>query len=223
MGAVLTFASRFAPRRGPVLQGRALDSSSPEASTSASDWQPLIERMASGDGLAMQELYDRSSQMVFSLALRIVRNHEAAEDVTVEVYSQIWREAAAYDARRGSPYTWVLTVARSRAIDMMRARRRQGVPDSIDEIAELSSEAPGPEAVSVAAERQRLVLAAMEGLAPEQRQAIELAFFSGLSHSEIAEELSQPLGTIKTRIRIGMMKLRDSLGHLQPALALRQG
>jgi len=176
-------------------------------------------RAADGDQSAMADLYEASSAMVFGLALRILGDRDAAEDVVVEVYAQAWRDAASFDSERGEAGAWLLTITRSRAIDSLRSRRREIAGETIEAASGVAFEGPSPEETSSETQRRKLVRSALAGLRPEQREAIELAYFSDLSHAEIASRLSQPLGTIKTRIRLGMMALRDSLGHLESPLA----
>ena len=182
-----------------------------------STWTGLIQRTAAGDQHAIAEFYDATSHLVFGLALRILGDRSAAEDVVVETYAQVWRRAKHYDPSRGTPCTWLLTLTRSRAIDTRRARKHDRDSDPIETACDVQSSTPDPEATTAAAERHQFVRSALNGLSTEQREAIELAYFSGLSHTEIAAQLAQPLGTIKTRIRLGMMRLREVLGHLAPA------
>jgi RNA polymerase sigma-70 factor (ECF subfamily) len=174
--------------------------------------------MAAGDHSAMAELYDQTSALVFGLALRIVGEHAAAEDVVLEVYTQAWKQAAAFDPSRGSPSAWLLNLTRSRAIDQRRARRRDPATEPLETAGEISSDRPGPEAITAAAERQRFVQHALGSLSAELREVIQLAYFGGFSHSEISERLQQPLGTVKTRIRSGMMQLRTLLAPLNAPL-----
>jgi len=174
--------------------------------------ESLLAAIARGEESALAALYDETSPWVYGFTRRILRDTEAAEEVTLEVYLQAWRRAAEYSPRRGSPGAWLLTIARSRAIDRLRstaarARREEPFCEGFDP----PSAAIGPPAASAEAERQRLVAEAIASLPREQRRAIELAFFEGLSHGEIAERLGEPLGTVKTRIRLGMMKLRETL------------
>jgi RNA polymerase sigma-70 factor (ECF subfamily) len=184
------------------------------------DWAALIKRVADGDQSALTTLYDSTSRMVFGLVLRIVTDRSSAEEVLLDVYTQVWRQASTYDAQRGAPLAWLMTIARTRGIDRLRSGRQEHQRrESLDAIGEVSSHTTSPEADSVAGERRQLVRSALEKLSAEQREVIELAYYSGLSHSEIALKLGQPLGTVKTRTRLGMMKLRDMLrptmeGHL---------
>src|SRR5271168_683018 len=180
-------------------------------------WNGLIERAAGGDQSAMAELYDASSARVFGLAVRILGDRNAAEDAVVEVYAQAWRDASSFDVQRGNARAWLMTMTRSRAIDILRSRRREPSSEPLEAAGEVHSAGPGPEDQSSELQRRNYVRAALDSLRPEQREAIELAYFSDFSHSEIASKLGQPLGTIKTRIRLGMMALRELLQHLAAA------
>lgn len=177
-------------------------------------WAALIERMAHGDESALSSLYDRSSRLIFGLLLRILNDAGLAEEVLLDVYMQVWRQAGKYDPLRGKTLGWLVTIARSRAIDRLRSTRQEEMRrESIDAtggqaVAALTTAFEDP---TVAPERQRLVRGALNSLPPEQRQVIEMAYYLGLSHSEIAARLGLPLGTIKTRTRLGMMKLREQL------------
>lgn len=174
----------------------------------------LLQAIATGDEAAMATLYDTTSAMVYGLALRILGDPTAAEEVTMEVYLQVWHQAAQYDEQRGMPSTWLLTITRSRAIDRRRSSARYQQREWPLEVAEhLPDGAPNPAEISATRQRHFLVQGALRNLPPEQREIIELAYFSGLSHRAIAELLGQPLGTVKTRIRLGMVHLRE---HLLP-------
>jgi RNA polymerase sigma-70 factor (ECF subfamily) len=175
-------------------------------------WRDLIDRTVAGDEAAFAELYDRSCALVNGLALRIVRDAAAAEEVALDVYMQVWRQAARYDPARGSVRAWLLLLTRSRAIDTLRAtvaELRQREP--LQSAALVASIEPGPEEHVALGQRRGLVERACATLAADQREAIELAYFRGMSHTEIASALHQPLGTVKTRIRSGMMRLRATL------------
>ena len=175
--------------------------------------QAALERMERGDERALAELYDRHARLVYSLALRILQDAGDAEDVVQEVFAQAWQQASRYDVRRGTVAAWLLVRARSRALDRLRARRTRpdlaGTPLRAVEIAD-SADAADVQLVS--AEQVARVREALAGLPVSQRAALELAYYEGLSHAEIATRLDQPLGTIKTRIRLAMIKLRESLG-----------
>jgi RNA polymerase sigma-70 factor (ECF subfamily) len=171
-----------------------------------------LERMARGDQEALAQLYDRYGRLVYSLALRIVRDQRDAEEIVQEVFSQAWRQSGRYSAGRGSVVAWVLTLTRSRAIDRMRGRRaRPEATASETALADLPDNAPAADEQLAWAARTAQVRAALDSLPFLQRTAIELAFYEGLTHVEIAERLEQPLGTVKTRIRQGLLKLRDRL------------
>jgi RNA polymerase sigma-70 factor (ECF subfamily) len=180
------------------------------------DCAALLKRVADGDQAAMGELYDATSRMVYGLALRIVGESGDAEEVTLDVYTQAWRQANRYDRARGEAITWLLTLARSRAIDKLRSRgsvrKRE---QELDSAFGLASDGPDPEGQSAVAQRARIVRNALAKLSAEQREVIELAFFEGLTHVEIAAQIRQPLGTAKSRIRLGMAKLREALGPLE--------
>ncbi len=176
------------------------------------DLAEVIRRLARADEAALEALYDETSGLVHGLALRILRDRSAAEEVTIEVYVQAHRQAGRYDPSRGTPSAWLLTLTRSRAIDRLRAEiRRRTREEPLEGAALAVSSTDDPMASSLAAERRRTVQKALAALSREQRQVIEIAYFSGLSHSEIAAKLGVPLGTVKTRIRTGMMVLRDAL------------
>lgn len=174
----------------------------------------LARLVAAGDQNALAQIYDRTSRLVYSVVYRVLGEPTAAEEVTLDVFMQVWQQAGNFDAHRGSFVTWLVTIARSRAIDRRRASR---LTRERTEQLDLSEPHHAPrsfanvEESALLSERGRLVRAALFVLPPEQREALELGYFLGLSHSEIAERLKQPLGTIKTRVRLGMLKLRESL------------
>jgi RNA polymerase sigma-70 factor (ECF subfamily) len=190
---------------------------SSKASSSQPDLNLLILRVAAGDQLAMTSLYDASNRLLYGLLLRILNEHALAEEVLLDVYMQVWRQASSYDEMRGSPMAWMLTITRSRALDRLRSGRQELLlRESFEEIEENARSESDVEETAAIAEVQGRVREALETLPGEQREVIELAYYAGLSHSEIALQLEQPLGTVKTRIRLGMMKLRDIL---QPGAA----
>jgi RNA polymerase sigma-70 factor, ECF subfamily len=171
-----------------------------------------LRRIAQGDGNAVAELYDRHARPIYSLALRILHEPAEAEDVVQEVFSQAWRQASTYNPSRGAVVAWLLTLARSRAIDRLRARRSRPHGPS-DERAAGHIVDPGPlvDAQVLSSEQIDRLRAALDELPALQRAAIELAYFEGFTHAKIAERLEQPLGTVKTRIRLALIKLRDVL------------
>ena len=179
----------------------------------------LMQRIADRDAGALAELYDRHSRLLFSLILRIVRNRGEAEDILQEAFIRVWRRAEIYDGRTGGPLPWIVRVARNCAIDHLRARRVRSDVDApaIDGAAvEATVPAVGiqtPEAAVLDAEKRQRVTDALAGLPADQRQLIEAAFFEGYTHSELAQRYGLPLGTVKTRIRAGMLAMRKWLEH----------
>ncbi len=177
----------------------------------------LVTRLAAGDAQALAALYDATSALVYGLALRILRDPSAAEDVTLDVYTQVARQVTTYDVHRGTPSAWLVSMTRSRALDRLRHEApRRARETSLDDAMALPAQTTGPEEASVTAERQRLVQTALAQLTPAQRHVLELAYYTGLSHTEIATHLGEPLGTIKTRLRTGLMRLRTVLQDLMP-------
>ena len=212
MGQLVAFVRSGVVKREAVQE----NISRPNPLDREPNWAALFQHVAAGDQLALAELYDATSPLVFGLALRILHDRASAEDA-VEVYAQVWTQAKTYDPQRGTPLSWLLTLTRSRAIDLLRARNRAQAAEPLEAASNVQSATPDLEETRVAAERHRFIRRALESLSDDQRQAIELAYFSGLSHTEIAAKLGQPLGTVKTRIRIGMMRLRRLLDPLAPA------
>jgi RNA polymerase sigma-70 factor (ECF subfamily) len=179
--------------------------------------ESLVARMAGGSASAAREMYRRLSPLVFSLAIQITGCEEDAEEVLIDSFMQIWTQAGRYDRSRATVTGWVVNIARSRAIDRVRARRRRqqregGQAEPIASFPHFSPEDPEQQAMR-GEERTRL-RTAIGSLSPDQRRAVELAYFAGLSHSEIAEHLGQPLGTIKTRLRLAMKKIRIALSSV---------
>jgi len=158
------------------------------------------------------ELYDRHARPIYSLALRILGDATEAEDIVQEVFSQAWKQAARYNASRGAVGAWLLTLTRSRAIDRLRAKRARPGDVSDERVADqLVDAGPPADLLVLSSEQVARVRAALDELPLLQRAAIELAYYEGLTHAEIADRLEQPLGTVKTRIRLAMLKLRDVL------------
>ena len=189
-------------------QGRAVESED----------EALVRRMAAGEDQALGVLYDRWHSVVHGVVSRMLRQADDVEDVVEETFWQAWRQASRFDRTRGAVQTWLLTIARSRALDRVRAlRRRREEPLEGDDgqvVVQLATEG-NPELDVEASERRRLVVAALSGLPVEQREALELGYFGGLSQSEIAERTGQPLGTVKTRMRLALQKLRSQLQVLR--------
>ncbi len=181
----------------------------------------LVERMAAGDERALGELYDRHGGMAHALALAIVREGADAEEVVADAFGQVWRNAAQYDAGRGSVAGWLATITRTRALDLVRARGRRtraieraahGDPEGL--ATPLGAPPDRPDRRIERHEARRLVTRSLGELPEPQRRVIELAYFGGLTQTEIAAELQEPLGTVKTRMRAAMEKLRGSLAEL---------
>jgi RNA polymerase sigma-70 factor (ECF subfamily) len=174
----------------------------------------LIRRMALKDAQALETFYDRYNRLVFSLVLRIIRIREDAEDIVVDVFWQVWQQAGRYDNSRGKPVAWLLTIARTRAIDGLRSSNRQPTHPATAEKIEDHRMPEEKEMVTdpgVQAETRQAVREALRSLPEQQRIPLELAYFEGMSHAEIAESLQQPLGTMKDRIRTGMSHLKKQL------------
>ncbi len=178
----------------------------------------LLARIAQGDREAFGRFYDAFAGLALGLIRRILRDPAASEEVLQEVFWQIWQEAGRYDSRRGSPEAWVVMRSKTRAIDKLRAmrRREKTFVAPLDESVTRSTEAPG-ENPGVAAENRGLVRSALDELPEAQRRVVELAFFEGLTQSEIASRLGEPLGTIKTRARLGLERLKGLIKREEPA------
>jgi RNA polymerase sigma-70 factor (ECF subfamily) len=171
-----------------------------------------LEGMARGEHGALAELYDRHGRLVYSLALRVLRDQGDAEDVVQDVFSQAWRQASRYESSRGPVIAWLMNLARSRAIDRLRSRRARPETGADDaEVARMPDLAPPIDDQLALSDQAERIRAAVEQLSLLQRVAIELAFYEGLTHVEIAERLELPLGTVKTRIRQGLAKLKERL------------
>ncbi|HKE60818.1 MAG TPA: sigma-70 family RNA polymerase sigma factor, partial [Nitrospira sp.] len=154
----------------------------------------------------------QSSPHIYGLILRVVNQPQIAEEVTLDVYVQVWKQAQSYNLNRGTPMGWLVTLARSRAIDRLRSGRLERVHvTSIEEVGGLVSDEANPEDQSSGRQRAEIVRSALASLPYEQRESLMLAYFGGYSQSEISEQLGIPLGTVKTRIRMAMIRLRDAL------------
>lgn len=171
----------------------------------------LIQRMARKEAGALDAFYTRYNRIAFGLVLRIVGNREDAEDVLTDVFWQVWQQSSRYDVARGKPVAWLLTIARTRAIDRIRSTGRQHMQSAeLDEQKTAPAVPPGPDPF-VVTETREAVRSALQTLPEHQRILLEMAYFQGMSHTEIASALGQPLGTVKDRIRTGMLHLRKQL------------
>ncbi len=176
-----------------------------------SEWLHLVQAIAAGDQHALHALYERTHRIVFTLVLRICKSRETAEELTVDVFHDVWRRAAAYEPDAGTVVGWIMNQARSRAIDRLRfEQRKKRVNPHADEQSALETAADSAEMLE-ASERRVFVRKALSMLTPDERLAIESAFFTGLTYAEVAAHHQQPLGTVKTRIRSGLGKLRQAL------------
>jgi RNA polymerase sigma-70 factor, ECF subfamily len=172
----------------------------------------LLQQMASGDGEAFRRFYDRYASLVFTFALRLLGSRADAEDLLQEVFLQVWRQAQSYSLERGSPEAWLITMTRSRAIDKLRSMRRRDMsPLAPDQPPRLEGGTP-VDLPSRASEAKLTVQGVLSKLSEAQRIVLELAYFDGLTQSEIAARLGEPLGTVKTRMRAGLERLRGFLG-----------
>ncbi|MDO8614666.1 MAG: sigma-70 family RNA polymerase sigma factor [Dehalococcoidia bacterium] len=191
------------------------DVSSQEVAYSGLDDEELMQRLSYRDVAAFRALYGRYGNLVYSTSLRVVRDAQIAEDMVQEIFLRIWRKPESYMPQRGRFMTWLSSVTRNRAVDEVRSRNRRFRHETASP-EERERDLPGPESddpllTAEMADQRRLILAALSGLPREQRETIELAYFGGLTQQEISERLGLPLGTVKTRIRLGMQKLRVAL------------
>jgi len=183
------------------------------------DLARLLGRAGIGDKAAFATLYERTSAHLFGVVLRINRDRAQAEDVLQEVYINIWRAASGFDAAQSQPLTWLTSIARNRAIDSLRRQQAQpqlqanpaGDDEDEDVYEQITDEAPGPLELLGQASESRALGACMQALGPQQRQSVALAFYDGLSHAEVAEQLHEPLGTVKSWVRRGLLALKACL------------
>jgi RNA polymerase sigma-70 factor (ECF subfamily) len=174
----------------------------------------LLKQIGQGDRRSFETLYDRFSRVLFSTAYRVLNNQEAAEDVLQDVFIQIWEKAPLYDPSRGKPMTWAITLTRNKAIDRLRSTQRRGrLQDELMQASQSAEQFDDRNSFDAAStgDTNKLVHEAIHKLSKDQREAIELAFFSSLTQTEISERLKLPLGTVKARIRRGMMRLKELL------------
>ena len=182
--------------------------------------EALLALIPTPDGnLALAELYDRYGRVAYGLALRILRDSALAEDAVQEAFLAVWRTATSFRAERGKPSTWILTLVHRRAVDLVRREERRRTPPP-ETAADLDAAAPATEEEAVLRERRLAVQDALRQLPKDQREALELAYYGGLTQSELAEQLSVPLGTVKSRMFAGLRRLGDLLAEagLEPEL-----
>jgi RNA polymerase sigma-70 factor (ECF subfamily) len=196
-------------QRSPATLGDVLYAKS-KTPAPEQDWATLVQSIAAGDQYALHALYERAHRPVFTLIMRITANRETAEELTIDVFHDVWRRASRYDAANGTVLGWIMNQARSRAIDRLRFESRKKRSDGGD-MQSLAEVAADPCDVLELRAQGEALRAALAVLTPDERQAIETTFFGGLTHSEAAARLNQPLGTIKTRIRSALHKLRHAL------------
>jgi RNA polymerase sigma-70 factor (ECF subfamily) len=183
---------------------------------SEQEWIGLVHAIAAGDQLALRALYERTHRLAFTLIMRITNDRQTAEELTVDVFHDVWRRAAKYDAVTGTVLGWIMNQARSRAIDRVRFEQRKKRVDPHADTAQSVILVDASEEALSSTEQERLLRAALALLTTDEREAIETAFFSELTHAEVALRLNQPLGTVKTRIRSGLGKLRQALTTGEP-------
>jgi RNA polymerase sigma-70 factor (ECF subfamily) len=178
------------------------------------DLEPCITRVAAGDEVAFAAMYDQLAPTVFGVARRVLRDPSQAEEVTQEVFTEIWRLATRFDAGRGSVRSWAVTIAHRRSVDRVRSEQAHRDRQNRDAAVDFAAD-PTPEDTAVDSEDRERARAAMADLSDAQREALELAFYDGLTHVQIADHLGIALGTVKTRIRDGLIRLRAAMGVRQ--------
>lgn len=196
--------------KAPATLGDVLYAKS-KAGVSEQHWATLVRSIAAGDQRALHALYEMSHRIVFTLMMRLTANRETAEELTVDLFHDVWRGAARYEAANGTVLAWIMIQARSRAIDRLRFESRKKRSRGDANLGPEPEPAADPGDLLALREQQDSLRIALATLTPEERLAIETTFFGGLTHAEAAARLKQPLGTIKTRIRSGLHKLRQAL------------
>ena len=193
----------FRAKRNARLEGNAVSAQTINPATY------LIQQVAQQDREAFSQLYDRFSNLVFTLAMRMLRVRSDAEDLLQEVFVQVWRQAENYSAERGSPEAWIINIARSRAIDKIRSIRRMEKSFVLTDDPARAESGENVESSAAESEARLAMNSALANLPEALRKVLELAYFDGLTQSEIAERLAEPLGTVKTRMRSGIQRLRE--------------
>jgi RNA polymerase sigma-70 factor (ECF subfamily) len=195
----------------PDTLGDILYANKSKERVSEAEWTALVRSIAAGNQRALHALYEQTHRLVFTLIVRITNNRETAEELTLDVFHDVWRKASAYDPEGGSVVGWIMNQARCRAIDRLRFEQRKKRVNGYADSPETSPVVADPLQACQLEEQNRILREALEVLTPGERVVIETAFFSELTYQEAAERLNQPLGTVKTRIRAGLTKLRHAL------------
>ena len=205
-------ATKAPPREdAPRTLGDLLCQDSGRARTHESEWIGLLQAIAAGEQWALHEIYARMYRIVFTSIVRIVKTRETAEELTIDVFHDVWRRAAGYERTSGTVAGWIMNQARSRAIDRLRFERRKKRTACASDVALVGSTADGTEAFLEEEDRAPRLKAALATLTSSEREALETAFFSECTYLETALRLKQPIGTVKTRIRSALTKLRQAM------------
>ena len=201
------------PERSPGTLGAVIYANPSKALVSEDEWIALVRSVAGGNQAALHALYERAHRPVFTYVMRITANRETAEEVTLDVFHDVWRNASRYQAADGTVLGWIMMQARSRAIDRLRfdQRKKRVKPDAAEPSP--AGVTAHPDDLIAVKQRSEALRRALAVLTPDERTAIEAAFFSEMTHAEVATQLGAPLGTIKTRIRSGLHKLREALAE----------
>jgi RNA polymerase sigma-70 factor (ECF subfamily) len=209
------YSTWYVHHKGQTMLGSRPEGPNQAISEREKRWRGYLVEIARGDSQSLARLYDECAASLLGLALRMMRNKADAEEIILDVFDQVWRTAHTFDEARGSVWRWLTLIVRSRALDRLRtaASKRDRDKLALAEDWDVVSNDPLPDSTTIFNEERTLIRSALQRLPGEQRHAIELAFFSGLTHVEIASQLGVPLGTIKTRIRAAMDKLRISLAQ----------
>ncbi len=197
------------PELNTMVQKRKAYSIMDKGSVRSAD-QELVARLRKGDKSAFMEIYARYSQIVFNLVLKILRSREETEEVVQEIFLQVWNKADSYDPARGAISTWIVNIARSRSIDKLRTLGYKRQTAELDE-ERMNSKSDFSRIIEDREESRKIIREALDSLPDNQKIAIEMVFFEGLTHIEAAERLNEPVGTIKTRIRLGVAKLKEKI------------
>jgi RNA polymerase sigma-70 factor, ECF subfamily len=199
------------PTKPPATLGDVLYGNNSKPLVSEAEWARLVQSIAAGDQLALHALYERAHRVVFTLIVRIVDSRTAAEELVLDVFYAIWKKASGYDPRNGTVLGWIMNQARSRALDSLRFERRKKRVDPFKDVPLEESDGDNFEALVGLAHDRKLLERALTVLTADERRAIEMAFFSDMTYADVALRLTEPQGTIKTRIRSGLHKLRLAL------------